>query len=118
MSIPSIPFPAEPLADAEWTPVDSDKILDGAPETAFKLLHESEDGKLYAGIWECTPGAWKVSYGEDEFCTLVEGTVRLTDANGATLEYTAPASFMIPSGFAGTWEAVTKLRKYFVIYEG
>ncbi len=46
-----------------------------------------------------------------------EGHVRLTNDKGEAQDFKAPESFLVPSGFAGTWEAVTPVRKFFVIYE-
>lgn len=114
----AIPCPAAPLNGTQWTAVASDKLVLGAPQTTYKVLHASKDGNFTAGIWECTAGKWRTNYAtEDEFCTLIEGHVRLTPENGTVQEFKAPDSFIIPCGFKGTWEAVTKVRKYFVIYE-
>lgn len=112
-----IPFPAEPLADAAWEEVEKDRVLLGQPTRTWKPLYSSASEEFHAGIYECTPGKWRVSYSEDEFCTLLEGQLKLTSEAGETQEFAAPCSFLIPSGFSGTWEAVTKLRKFFVIYE-
>jgi uncharacterized protein len=112
-----VSFPAEPLADASWEEVEQERIVSGQPRRAWKSLYSSQSEEFHTGIYECTPGKWHVSYTEDEFCTLVEGRLKLTADTGETQEFAAPASFLIPSGYKGTWEAMTKLRKYFVIYE-
>ena len=112
-----IPFPAEPLKDAEWTPVAPEKIISGHPKSAYKVLYTSKTEEFTAGIYECTPGKWKVSYAEDEFCTLIEGHLRMTSDKGEAQEFKAPDSFLIPSGFSGAWEPLSHLRKFFVIYE-
>lgn len=83
----------------------------------YQILHQSTDGAFTCGIYECTQGAWRISYDEDEFCTLIEGHVRLVADNGHTIDIKAPHSFTIPAGFRGIWHAVTPVRKYFVIYE-
>lgn len=106
-----------PLTNADRSPVDAAKVLDGTPDQAFDVVYTSQSGELSAGIYECSAGKWRVSYSEDEFCTLTEGTVRMTDDSGTTQEFRAPDSFMIPAGYTGTWEAVTPVRKFFVIYE-
>ena len=112
-----IAFPSAPLADASWEEVEKEKLISGAPKRAWKPLYSSTSEEFHTGIYECTPGKWKVSYTEDEFCTLIEGRLKMTSEQGETQEFQAPVSFVIPSGYKGTWEAVTKLRKYFVIYE-
>ncbi len=112
-----IQFPAAPLKDAAWEAVEKEKLISGAPQRAYQSLYSSASDEFHTGIYECTPGKWKVSYTEDEFCTLIEGHLKMTSEQGDTQEFKAPASFLIPSGYKGTWEAVTKLRKFFVIYE-
>ncbi len=113
----AIPFPIAPLENAEWTPVAPEKIISGQPHHAVQVLYTSKTEELMAGIYECTSGKWKASYTEDEFITLLEGHLRLIHDNGAVQEFKAPDSFLIPSGFSGVWEAVSKIRKIFVIYE-
>jgi uncharacterized protein len=112
-----ISFPTAPLTDAAWTDVVPEKIVSGQPKSAYKILYTSKTEELVAGIYECTAGKWRTSYTEDEFCTLIEGRVRLTNEKGEVQEYAAPDSFLIPAGFEGFWEPLCALRKFFVIYE-
>lgn len=116
-AMPLIRFSPAPLNNPARSPVDAAKVVSGTPDQAFDVLYTSQSGEMSAGIYECSAGKWQVAYSEDEFCTLTEGTVRLTDAAGKTEEFRAPDSFLIPAGFSGTWEAVTPVRKFFVIYE-
>lgn len=112
-----INFPAAPLQDTEWTKVAAEKVASGTPESTYKVVYTSDDNALTTGIYECTPGKWRVSYDEDEFCTLLEGRLRMTSETGEVQEYAAPDSFLIPKGYKGFWEPLCKLRKFFVIYE-
>lgn len=73
--------------------------------------------KLCAGFWASADFHSPVTYTEDEFCTLLAGVVKLTDASGHVETYRAGDSFLIPSGFKGTWETIEPVRKFFVIYE-
>ncbi len=113
----SFPFPTEPFKDAEWTDIPAEKVLAGKPKSAIKILYTSKSGDLCAGVYECTAGKWTTTYSEDEFITLMEGHLRLTHDDGTVIEYKAPDSFFIPSGFSGIWEPLTHIRKHFVIYE-
>ena len=110
-------FPTEPLINAEWTAMAPDKIISGQPKAAYKVLYTSKSEEFTTGIYECTPGKWKTSYTEDEFCTLIEGKLRMTSDTGEVQEFQAPDSFLIPSGYFGIWEPLSHLRKFFVIYE-
>jgi uncharacterized cupin superfamily protein len=87
----------------------------GAPTTAHEW-YRSPDGRLTSGFWASTPGSIDVSYDEDEFCQILEGVVRLTDAAGRAETYRAGDSFMIPRGFKGVWETVETVRKFYVVY--
>ncbi len=104
-------------AGNELSPISADRLVKGAPQQAFDVLHSSADGNFSTGLYSCTVGAWRVTYNEDEFCTLIDGHVRLTAHDGTVQEFKAPASFTIPSGYRGTWEAVTPVKKFFAIYE-
>lgn len=113
-----IPFPDETLADQEWNDVPAEKVISGTPKSTYKISYASSNEQMVTGVYACTPGKWRVFYTEDEFCTLLEGEVHLTAANGEMQTFKAPESFLIPSGYKGIWEAVTAIRKIFVIYEG
>ncbi|MFS8039280.1 cupin domain-containing protein [Xanthobacter sp. AM11] len=90
-----------------------------ALEKAATTVHEwyqDRTGAFSAGFWASEPSEIEVSYDEDEFCVLVEGTVELTDASGHTETYEAGAAFLIPSGFKGIWKSVTPVRKFYVVH--
>ena len=113
----TIACPATPLTAPAWEKIDAARVVSGTPQSAYQVLHTNAGGNFYAGIYEASAGAWKVSYAEDEFCTLIEGHVRLTNEAGESDDYRAPQSFIIPEGFKGTWECVTPVRKFFAICE-
>lgn len=92
-----------------------EKVVAGTPVHTTWLLEEREAGRLFAGIWQSTPGAWRVSYDEWEYCHILEGVSRLTSDSGETKEVRAGDSFTIPPGFSGIWEVVETTRKDFVI---
>ena len=75
---------------------------------------EDRDG-LYAGVWESTPGAWRVVYNEWEFCHILSGHSVLSSDDGEVHVLRAGDAFVIRPGFAGTWEAVETTRKEYVI---
>lgn len=112
-----VTYPTTKMHDTEWIPVAPEKVVAGAPRSTYKILYASPSGEFYTGVYECSPGKWRVHYAEDEFSTLHEGHVRLTPDDGETQDFKAPDSFTVTSGFRGLWEAVTYVRRYFVIYE-
>ncbi len=93
-----------------------DRILTGSPGNKSWNLYTSRDEKLYAGIWESEPGAWQIVYDEDEFCHILAGESRITHESGESFTVKTGDAFVIPKGFTGTWEVVTRTRKHYVIY--
>jgi uncharacterized cupin superfamily protein len=75
---------------------------------------EVRDG-LYAGVWESTPGAWRVVYDEWEFCHILSGHSVLTADTGEVHVLRAGDAFVIRPGFTGIWEVVETTRKEYVI---
>ncbi len=82
-----------------------------------KLWYSDPDGAFRSGFWSSEPGKSDINYVKDELCTLLEGTVRLTAADGTVATYTAGDTFLIPKGFKGTWETLVAVRKFFATYQ-
>ncbi len=91
----------------------ADKVLAGDPvHTAWNI--EDRD-VLYAGIWESTPGKWRVSYDEWEFCHILSGVSVIGEDGGVETRVSAGDSFVLRPGFKGTWEVIETTRKEYVI---
>lgn len=91
------------------------RVLRGAPRNRTWTLDESADGKMFSGVWESTPGAWRVVYDEWEFCTILSGVSIVTPDGGAPVTLKTGDSFVLRSGFTGVWDVVETTRKSFVI---
>jgi uncharacterized cupin superfamily protein len=106
-------FPVTPSVDPEVSRPDPSKVLAGDPvHTTWNL--EDRDG-LYAGVWQSTPGKWRISYDEWEYCRILEGISVLTEEGGKPVTVKAGDSFVIRPGFTGTWEVTLTTRKDYVI---
>jgi uncharacterized cupin superfamily protein len=92
-----------------------DVLVEGDYKTTTYNQWTGEDGRLYCGIWECTPGKVKIDYSEWEFCHLIEGEAVLTNESGQSWRMKKGDGFIIPPGFKGTWETVKPVRKHYVI---
>ena len=92
----------------------SDRLISGAPRFLTWNVEEA-DGGLYAGIWEATPGKWRIEYDEWEFCHILSGVSIVTEDGGEARTVRAGDSFVIRPGFKGTWEVVETTRKDYVI---
>jgi uncharacterized cupin superfamily protein len=106
------------LTDAE--PEDGapprERIVKGDPRTRTWVLDEADDGTTISGVWEATPGTWRIAYDEWEFCTIVSGVSILHEDGVATPHVLREGdSFVIRPGFNGLWEVVETTRKVFVV---
>ncbi len=97
----------------ETTRPDPDKVISGDP--VFSTWNIDERDGLFCGIWRCTPGKWRISYDEWEYCRIISGLSVLTQDGGAARLGRAGDSFVIRPGFQGTWEVMETTVKDFVI---
>jgi uncharacterized cupin superfamily protein len=97
--------------------IEPAKRLVGAPRTELANHYSDPTQRFHCGTWGSTPGKWRVSYTEHEFCYLLEGRVRLTGDDGSVAEFGAGDAFVVPAGFSGTWETLATARKHYAIYE-
>ena len=92
----------------------ADRLISGSPKFRTWNLDEAEGG-VYAGIWESTPGKWRVSYDEWEYFHILEGHSIVTSDDGETFHLKAGDRLLLRPGFKGTWEVVETTRKDYVI---
>lgn len=98
---------------AEITRPDAAKVIAGDPvHTTWNI--EDTDG-LYCGLWQSTPGTWRVAYDEWEYIHILSGHSILTDAKGHSTDLRAGDSFIIRPGFSGTWQVLETTLKDYVI---
>ena len=100
--------------EAEMDSPAPEKVISGNPVFRTWSIEETADG-LYAGIWEATPGKWRVQYDEWEFCHILSGVSVITDENGTEHRLVAGDSFILRPGLKGSWEVLETTRKEYVI---
>lgn len=106
-------IPLRPDVPPETERPDPAKLIAGDPVfTTWNL--EARDG-LFCGIWQSTPGSWRIAYEEWEYCRILEGRSIITEDGGAAVTVGPGDSFVIPPGFRGSWEVVETTRKDYVI---
>ncbi|MBB6407603.1 cupin domain-containing protein [Mesorhizobium sangaii] len=91
-----------------------DRLISGDPKFRTWNIEERDSG-LYAGIWESTPGKWRIVYDEWEFCHILSGVSVITEEGGAARTVKAGDSFVLRPGFKGNWEVLETTRKEYVI---
>lgn len=113
MSGPLFLRPSVAEAAAETARPPPGRLVAGDPVfTTWNL--EERDG-LFCGIWQSTPGKWRVVYDEWEYCRILSGRSVVTDENGAEIALGPGDSLILRPGFRGTWEVLETTRKDYVI---
>lgn len=115
-AIPDIVSFAASAAAATASRPAADRVLAGDPEYRVRNYFRDATGRMLAGVWESTPGRWRVKYTENEFCHITAGEVRIESDGGGRWAFGAGDSFVIPAGFSGVWEVAKPLRKLYVLF--
>jgi len=85
--------------------------------TTDVLLARSKNGRVDSGLYSAGPSEQDIdSYPEDEFMYFIEGSVKLTSADGTVLVVNAGEGAAIPKGWKGHW-STPGYKKYYVTYE-
>lgn len=109
-----------PLEDLERVPFEAgapaaDRLIAGTPVFRTWTFDARDDDTLYSGVWESTPGKWRVVYDEWEFCSLLSGRSVVTRDGHPPEVLGSGDSFVLEPGFQGTWEVIDTTRKLFVV---
>jgi uncharacterized cupin superfamily protein len=90
-----------------------DRLISGDP--VFTTWNIEERNGLFCGIWQSTPGKWRIAYDEWEYCRILEGRSIITEDGGPAHEVGPGDSFILRPGFTGTWDVVETTVKDYVI---
>ena len=107
-------FDPQKLPEPEHTAPDPAKVIEGDPQFTVWTV-EQQGEATFAGYWKSTPGAWRVSYDEWEYCSILEGYAVVTEDGGETWDLTAGAHFVFRPSFTGTWKVIEPVLKTFVV---
>lgn len=99
-------------APVEPAPIPAEDVISGEPESTMAILWRTDDGKLYNGVWHCTPGVFMLS-SPGETITLIEGDVTITPEGGEPVDVRAGEIAYIPEGTRAKWEVRETVRKGF-----
>jgi uncharacterized protein len=113
MSEPHLIALAPEAASAETDRPSKEKLISGDP--VFTTWNVEERDGLYCGIWQSTPGKWRIAYDEWEYCRILSGVSILTEEGQVPVTVKAGDSFILRPGFKGTWEVLETTRKDYVI---
>jgi len=91
-----------------------DRLMSGNPKFRTWNREDTGDG-VYAGIWESTPGKWRIEYDEWEFCHILSGVSIISEDGGEARHVRTGDSFILRPGFKGSWEVIETTTKEYVI---
>ncbi len=84
------------------------EIIHQPDETLLKTL-----GVETWPIWEKEVSTFPWTYDADETCYILEGHVRVTSAQGDSIELKAGDLVTFPKGLSCTWEVLAPVRKHY-----
>jgi uncharacterized cupin superfamily protein len=113
MSDKAIGFDTSKITPETGAPAP-DRLISGDPQFTTWNIEEAEGG-VYAGIWQATPGKWRIVYDEWEYFNILEGHSVVTEDGGDAIHLRTGDRLIIRPGFKGTWEVIETTRKDYVI---
>lgn len=88
-------------------------LEDTSPATANLTIYEDDEGRA-AGIWECTPGTYRIERTSDELCIILDGRWQLTGDDGDEYDLKAGDVIYLRKGWHGTSKVIETLRKVYM----
>jgi uncharacterized protein len=96
--------------------VKSDRAFDGSYTSAIE--YRSENRKVSIGLWQSEPGILQTEgYPHNEYCLVLEGHLIITNRSGRREEFEPGDTFVIPKGWAGTWNMTARFKKQYAAFE-
>lgn len=76
------------LNPAKWPEltIPAEQIESGTPDSKWRVLYETEDGRFLCAIWRCTPCAFRWDYDAHEMVTILSGRATVSIEGGPTIE--------------------------------
>ena len=90
--------------------------IDGRSMNQGRLLWKGqEDGLPEAGVWESTPGNWRLVLPRDELVHFVSGRATYSGDNGEVIEVTPGTVVHFREGWTGTVEVHETIRSVYML---
>lgn len=103
------------LAPVDYLGMVGAEVLSGRPTCTLRIDAGSLTGPLCAGVFGCTRGTFRLTFGASELATLLEGRLRITRHDGHVADVMPGDSFFHAKGDAVTWEVVDDIVKCFLL---
>jgi uncharacterized cupin superfamily protein len=102
---------------AEVSEPPAERLLAGSPQLQVQNYFADRSQQFFAGRWSATRGKWRVRYTENELCVMTAGRVVIHSEAGERHVFGPGDAFVVPAGFAGTWEVLEDCSKIYAIFE-
>ncbi|MEM7224519.1 MAG: cupin domain-containing protein [Pseudomonadota bacterium] len=90
--------------------------IDGRSLNRGRLLWKgAEDGLPEAGIWECSPGSWRLVLPRDELCHFTSGRAVYRADDGEVIEIAPGTVVHFREGWSGEVEVFETLRSVYML---
>ncbi|MGV2130276.1 cupin domain-containing protein [Agrobacterium vitis] len=109
----SLRFDLSAVQPEEGAPAP-DRLVAGDPRFVTWSIDEPGQG-LYAGVWQSTPGTWRIVYDEWEYFSVLEGYSIVTEDGGEPMHLRKGDRMILRPGFTGLWEVVETTTKDYVV---
>ena len=98
-------------AHPDWP---SASLQSGTARNSGARLHEGQNNVT---LWNAGPAVISVLPGfpYDQFVLVLKGQLVLTDTNANSATYNEGDMFMIPRGWAGTWDMTEEYREFIIV---
>ena len=103
--------------ESEQPELAAERLISGNPVTRVSNYFNDSTQQFFAGRWSATRGKWRVRYTENELCVMTTGKVVIESESGECHSFAAGDAFVVPAGFAGTWEVLEDCSKIYAIFE-
>jgi uncharacterized cupin superfamily protein len=92
-------------------PLDPTWIVEGTPQARARPLALSDDGTIYASLWETSAGRFDWHYGRDEIIHILEGEAELTSESGLVITIRRGDMVWFPAGHIVHWYVPEYIKK-------
>lgn len=90
-------------------------MVEGQSYSSGILLWVSDDKKSESGLWECTPGTWRLNLPGDEFCHFISGRATYTSDDGEVIEITPGTVVHFLKGWSGQCVVHETIRNVYML---
>lgn len=90
--------------------------IEGDPVASYNVVSRTDEKRNYTGVWECTPGKFRVEYDWDETIYVLEGRVTIEEVGGETKEFKTGDVVHFHNGLRAVWTVHETIRKIYTLF--